>query len=215
MAAAVPKAAAKNAGSARRRHSPSKRSRNPRRAIRGNGYRSQTRLSRNLRPPRRLHNRSIPPRQPVHATRRKCRKSRTRFFSAAAMVAPMPQRPPEASRAEYGTIILRGSPSPQKGRRRRLSSSRKRVGENHIRAARKPAGSQEETVQKSKPPANMKKLRAGTGQAAQTAMANDAGNLLIAQNLSAGARRIALFSAPFRVQAPKNLFDKLARTNLI
>ena len=136
-------------------------------------------------------------------------------FSAAAMVAPMPQRPPEASRAEYGTIILRGSPSPQKGRRRRFSSSRKRVGENHIRAARKPAGSQEETVQKSKPPANMKKLRAGTGQAAQTAMANDAGNLLIAQNLSAGARRIALFSAPCRVQAPKNLFDKLARTNLM
>lgn len=126
MAAALPKAAAKNAGSARRRHSPSKRSRNPRRAIRANGYRSQTRLSRNLRPPRRLHNRSIPPRQPVHATRRKCRKSRTRFFSAAAMVAPMPQRPPEASRAEYGTIILRGSPSPQKDLRRRLSSSRKR-----------------------------------------------------------------------------------------
>ncbi len=95
------------------------------------------------------------------------------------------------------------------------SSSRKRIGENHIRAARKPAGSPEETVRKSKPPANMKKSGAGTGQAAQTATANDAGNLLIAQNLSAGARRIELFSAPFRVQAPKNLFDKLARTNLI
>lgn len=93
MAAAVPKAAAKNAGSARRRHSPSKRSRNPRRAIRGNGYRSQTRLSRNLRPPRRLHNRSIPPRQPVHAARRKCRKSRTRFFPPRQWLHRCPKDP--------------------------------------------------------------------------------------------------------------------------
>ena len=46
---------------------------------------------------------------------------------------------------------------------------------------------------KSKPPANMKKSGAGTGQAAQTAMANGAGNLLIVQNLSTGARRITLF----------------------
>lgn len=214
MAAAVPKAAAKNAGSARRRHSPSKRSRNPRRAIRGNGYRSRTRLSRNLRTPRRLHNRSIPPRQPAHATRRKYRKNRTRFFPPRQGLHRCP-KDPRRHRGRNTEQLLYAALRARRKAVGAASSSRKRVGENHIRAARKPAGSQEETVQKSKPPANMKKSGEGTGQAAQTATANDAGNLLIAQNLSAGARRIALFSAPFRMQAPKNLFDKLARTNLI
>lgn len=150
MAAAVPKAAVKNTGSARRRHSPSKRSRNLRRAIRANGYRSQTRLSRNLRTSRRLHNRSIPPRQLAHATRRKYRKNRTRFSPPRQGL----HRRPKDLRRHRGRNTEQLSHADLRARRKAvgadypLRASGNDLGKNHIRAARKPAGSPEETVRK-------------------------------------------------------------------
>ena len=59
----------------------------------GGAARHQSRSGNALRPPRRLHNRSIPPRQPVHAARRKCRKSRTRFFPPRQWLHRCPKDP--------------------------------------------------------------------------------------------------------------------------
>ena len=193
MAAAVPKAAVKNTGSARRRHSPSKRSRNLRRAIRANGYRSQTRLSRNLRTSRRLHNRSIPPRQLAHATRRKYRKNRTRFSPPRQGL----HRRPKDLRRHRGRNTEQLSHADLRARRKAVGAAYplRASGSERITSAppENPPVRRKRPYGKSKPPANMKKSGAGTGQAAQTAMANGAGNLLIVQNLSTGARRITLF----------------------
>lgn len=192
MAAAVPKAAVKNTGSARRRHSPSKRSRNLRRAIRANGYRSQTRLSRNLRTSRRLHNRSIPPRQLAHATRRKYRKNRTRFSPPRQGL----HRRPKDLRRHRGRNTEQLSHAGLRARRKAVGADYPlRASGNDLGSAppENPPVRRKRPYGKSKPPANMKKSGAGTGQAAQTAMANGAGNLLIVQNLSTGARRITLF----------------------
>ncbi len=216
MAAAVPKAAAKNAGSARRRHSPSKRE------ISG-GPLGQTVIAARPDCPeisgrtadfitvafRRGNWRMRPAGNTGKTERGFLRRGKgctdapkTSGGIEGGILNNYPTRVSEPAERPSAPIILFA----QAGMiSERITSA---PPESPPVRRKRPYG-------KSKPPANMKKSGAGTGQAAQTAMANGAGNLLIAQNLSAGARRIALFSAPFRVQAPKNLFDKLARTNLI
>ena len=137
-----------------------------------------------------------PPRQPAHAARRKHRKGRTRFFPPREGLHRRPKEPRRHQGRNHFSTGLRARRKAA-GAAYPLHASGKRsdIRQNHIRArpkARRFAGRDRPEIEAARKYG--KNWGAGTGQTAQTATANDAGNPLTAQNLSAGARRIAVFS---------------------